>query len=391
MCRLKGLLPQSEVSSAYTDTKKVKNKSKDRFARKKPAENSVATQTMDSEDSWSTGDESIDEFTSTGEQTSLEETEAFTHTQTHNTYLSLPSLIAVENTRGSTPPSSDSAPTLGSLKQSPIDLSLDSTPSSIFGSQTNNTCPASSIIPGKAFKPEENSSKVSDSTLDDSVKKEDLNCKQEDSANETVSCWSLKYECSPSYTGSTPPSKKARLSETVYPVSCKLFEDKLKTEFEQGEALSPINHSFIDLTQDEESYEEQKTDCLFVSTPPEMIDLTHDHHTPTPDPNDDSCKDITLTEETLSNSNDIQSHACTEIPEQSPTTTCTKKEVSQNIVTRLSSPIELSDSQGSGSTVSSHPSVESGPGYDPFGSPNCLPPTPGRENIHSILQRSDFP
>ena len=358
--------------------------------KKSARDTAVSSQSSDSNDSWSTGDESIDEFTSTGEQTPLEERDAFTHTQSHGNQPSLPSLIhgAIEDDKSSPPPSAESGATVGSLKQSPIDLSLNCTPPS--ESATQNTTSHHPTSSNTTTTTEINSSQVSNITpKEEDVTRNEIQYKKEEESKEAGNAWCLKFECSPSdaCVGCTPPSKKPRLTETI---SRKLFKDRFRAELgQQEEAQSLDSHSVIDLTQDEATPEEQLT--YYSDSPPQLIDLTHDHLTSTPDPTND--KDATLTEETLYRTSETQYHT----PEQM-SSRCTAIDTDilrHNIMTtRLSSPIELSDSQTtSGSVVGSQgsASVESGLSCDPFGSPNCLPPTPGRENIHSILQRPQFP
>lgn len=387
--RLKGLLPQTEVTSTYFDPKPRLQKINKKRANGKSARN--ATTTESDEDGWSTGDESIDQFTSSGEQLSVEST-AFSHSQNQDKHVILPSLIPLNETEASPPPSTDSA-TLGSLKQSPIDLSLGS-PSSGPASQAavTDTCLSTSTGLSSTDESTNNSSQLPYSNVSDvpdegvAVQiKEEHGCKLEKVpvAEEENDDWCLKYECSPSgaNTASTPPAKKARLSQTV---SRKLFKGELSSEPGQQEEASPPHASethssfpsFVDLTCDDQTSEE--SDCVPVLEPsPEMIDLTYDCQVPSE-----------LHCNTLSRGhNKADNTLCTG--------TCT------NTVQKLNSlapptVVELSDSQGTGSTVGSRTgrrsaSVESGSGQDPFGSPSCLPPTPGRENVCSILQRPDFP
>ena len=150
-------------------------------------------------------------------------------------------------------------------------------------------------------------------------------------------------------------------------------EESEEEESIEGEEKSPPNSPLlIDLTEDEEDI------TLVLSEPPELIDLTDDRLTPPPP------------QEPLSKR---ETHSL-------PTSTGEGGHHASNVVhgVRLSSPVvlELSDSQTSGSTssgcsVRSKRSVSVESTHRALGSPNCLPPTPGRENVHAILQRPDFP
>ena len=371
--RLKGLLPQTEVGSGCVESEQQRKRLKRSHSQKKSAEDDkLAAESSD--DSWSTGDESIDEFTSTGEPASSVEADrtVFTHNQSHSTHLSLPSLIAVEDTRSSPPPSADSGATLGTLVQSPIDLSLSPSLGSVAISQSSLI--GASIASNTRTISNASSSPKEDGPGSESEEKE-LGCDKE--------------TCdSPSEVG-TPHSKRVRLSEEGFPVSRKLFidtaacsEQVAKEEVESDEEedddkgeddeIDPHENSFlIDLTEDEED------DTLVSPEPPELIDLTCDQPTPpAPGPT---------------------SH--TGRKPFPPLTPSGGVHHTPNVVhgLRLSSPVvlELSDSQTSssmsGSSVHSRRSASVESTSRGLGSPNCLPPTPGRENVHSILQRPDFP
>ena len=381
--RLKELLPHTEVSSGCVEPKErqrpVKRKQKLAGSSTETAGNLAES----SDDGWSTGDESIDEFPSTKEPgSSLEgETAVFTHSQSHNfPRIALPSLIATEDTRSTTPPPSiDSGATLGSLIQSPIDLSLSPRlVSSSSQSSLKDTFPPTEPNTSRRKCSEHHSQGI------DSVKA------KLKSTNDNLSCDSVENgSLQSSFEVSTPPSKRVRLSHESSPLPCKLFteetndfeqrvedeeeeEEKDEEENEEDEddeedeivGLSPSNHSFIDLTEDE------LDETLVASERAPMIDLTCDHLTPPPE--------LDLTNKHSSSTAD--DHGV--LPSNS----------------RLSSPILLSDSQSSSSVTNSvctahsrrSASVDSS-GVELVGSPNCLPPTPGRENVHSILRRLEFP
>ena len=376
-------------------------------SQKKSAEDAATEAPESSEDSWSTGDESIDEFTSTGEPASSVETEmtVFVHTQTRDTHLSLPSLIGVEDdTRSSPPPSGDSSATLGTLVQSPIDLSLSPSLQSLTSSQSF----------ARAITNTSSATNVSNIPSSQPTVKQSQNLPEIEVPN--FHNRGSEFECAGEGNDSlcevgTPHSKRIRLSEESFPVSRKLFtgtaadckqvarddkeeeadseqvaKDDVKDKDEEGEEEdkevnddeedsievedinSPSTPLLIDLTEDDED------DTLVSPVPPELIDLTDDQLTPPP-------------QEPLSKS---ESH--------SPPTAVHCHTLNVVHGRRLSSPVvlELSDSQTSGSMSSGcsarrqrSVSVEST--SRALGSPNCLPPTPGRENVHSILQRPDFP
>lgn len=356
-------------------------KSNKKCTKKKSVEH-----TAKSDESWSTGDESIDEFTSTEDQSSAESATTFFHGE-NQVQVSLPSLISLNESGASPPPSTDSA-TLGSLRQSPIDLSL-STPgsSSTFQNTTTETC--SPTTSGK----EQSADKLQLSCIEGGVG---------DADGEKVGTsgkWCLKYECSPSSTdiASAPPVKRARLSESSKLTSRKLFKDEVVTESEKLEGQQTHKY-FIDLTQSEQDSEQ--SDCVPVHEPPDVVDLTCDHQSPS----------------------QLHYHTVSEVHTERDDilSTETRTNAVASTVQNLLAPpvaVELSGSQctSTGSTVGStgqrSASVESG--ADSFSSPSCLPPTPGseknstsdylgmvivihtvspgRENVCSILQRPDFP
>ncbi|CAI8041493.1 hypothetical protein GBAR_LOCUS23069 [Geodia barretti] len=170
-------------------------------------------------------------------------------------------------------------------------------------------------------------------------------------------------------------SKWQRKKKMTKTKEVKKMRKKKREEEEsiEGEEKSPPNSPLlIDLTEDEEDI------TLVLSEPPELIDLTDDRLTPPPP------------QEPLSKR---ETHSL-------PTSTGKGGHHAPNVVhgVRLSSPVvlELSDSQTSGNTssgcsVRSKRSVSVESTHRALGSPNCLPPTPGRENVHAILQRPDFP
>jgi hypothetical protein len=395
--RLKGLLPQTEVGSSCVESEEQRKRLKRSHSQKKSGED-AAVAAESSEDSWSTGDESIDEFTSTGEPSSSVEAErtVFTHTPSHSTRISLPSLLGIEDQSSSPPPSADSSVTLGTLVQSPIDLSLSPSLESVVSSQSgatitdgtktvsNTSSSQSTVVPSQLL--QTNLPEIGDekSTFQNVVN--EFGC---DGEGNSSLC-----------EVGTPHSKRVRLSEERSPVSRQLFtgtaadceqvakeekydEDKEEGEEDEeeeseeesidGEEKSPPNSPLvIDLTEDEED------NTLVPSETPELIDLTDDQLTPPPP------------QEPLSKR---ETHSL-------PTSTGEGGHHAPNVVhgIRLSSPVvlELSDSQTSGSTssgcsVRSKRSVSVESTHRALGSPNCLPPTPGRENVHSILQRPDFP
>ena len=377
--RLKGLLPQTEVSSTVSSDPRQGPK---RVISRKCSDKKTAADNTGSDEGWSTGDESIDEFTNTEERSSMEEKPAFSLTCRHETHLSLPSLISAEDANTSPPPSSDSV-TLGSLKQSPIDLSLS--PSIEASSQTVVTENNPSL------------SSTSDSNTDQGVAKSsefstvsvhqheqcdgDTDCtpKQSATVKENYSDWCLKYECSPTESdmGRTPSSKKVRLSQESKPPLRRLFETESQADPEgKKEAHGSESPSYvIDLTQDEQT-SLQPTDCLLIdSPPPPMIDLTREHV-----PSDLYCEDGGRSHKVAVTT--LSTGTNTEVRD-----THQKSSASRPPVT------DLSDSQRSAGSSQSQrsASLDSFSGPDPFGSPNCFPPTPGRENICSILQRPEFP
>lgn len=344
--RLKTLVPLTEVTGII----QTSGKSNKKCTKKKLVEH-----TAESDESWSTGDESIDEFTSTEEPSSAESTTTFCHGENQQVQVSLPSLISLNEGDKSPSPSTDSA-TLGSLRQSPIDLSL-STPGSSSTFQNTPTEACSPTTSGK----DENAGKVHrfHGSVTNALNEGGKDCEKFRTSDE----WCLKYECSPSSTNnaSTLPVKRVRLSENSEVVSRKLFKDDIITKSEKLEEAS-LQQTFIDLTQSEQSSEQ--SDCTPVHT--DVVDLTHDHQSPSQPHYSAPSGEHTATDDILS------TKTCTD------TVACTV----QNL---LAPPVvvELSDSQctSTGSTVGStgwrSASVESGP--EPFGSPGCLPPTPGSE------------
>ena len=395
--RLKGLLPQTEVGSGCVESEEQRKRLKRSHSQKRPDED-AAVAAESSEDSWSTGDESIDEFTSTGEPSSSVEAEktVFTHTQSHSTRVSLPSLLGIEDTTSSPPPSADSSVTLGTLVQSPIDLSLSPSLESVISSLSS--------VKGATIRDATKTASSSQSTilLSHLLQTNLLEIGDEKSNSHNVG---NEFGCDGEGNSSlcevgTPHSKRVRLSEERSPVSRQLFtgtaadceqvakeekddkdkggaeneeEEREEEESIEGEEKSPPNSPLlIDLTEDEEDI------TLVLSEPPELIDLTDDRLTPPPP------------QKPLSKR---ETHSL-------PTSTGEGGHHAPNVVhgVRLSSPVvlELSDSQTSGSTssgcsVRSKRSVSVESTHRALGSPNCLPPTPGRENVHAILQRPDFP
>ena len=400
--RLKELLPQTEVSTTTYSDPKLASQRQGKVSRPNKTSAAEITETTESNDGWSTGDESIEEFTSTDDQVSVEEKPVFCHTQNHDVHISLPSLITVEDNKASPPPSSDSI-TLGSLVQSPIDLSLG-TPSLESTSQVSCTLKdayttvsatvTDRVITRLLTTSQESSNSSSTTSLDQTITKSpplskctsdwlekdtkgDLSCIQGESttSREGNNDWCLKCECSDDSITCTPLSKRSRLSEdTSNPMPRRLFECGVLTDPRQEQEAHHSTHSpssIIDLTQDEQSSEQQADSSRDL---PRIIDLTHDH----------------------------QTHHCHDTDKRSPTvawnTLCTATSTHSLHNTQRKTPpvvVDLVDSQdnrsaGESATRQRSTSVESS-GHDSFGSPNCLPPTPGRENIHSILQRPDFP
>ena len=397
--RLKELMPQTEVGSGCVDLQEDQRILQRKHSHKRSTRNPTATAADSGDEGWSTGDESIDEFTSTEPSVSSAEGDVsvFTHSQSHTSPISLPSLIAVQETKSTPPPSADSGATLGTLIQSPIDLSLS--PSLESTTSVRGVCPpANSSTVSETEKvselSESNSPRVEDVKTKCGSEERDFSC---DSEERDFSCGSEESDFREESHGTpdqasrveeevgTPVPKRARLSPEQSSVSRKLFnrnttysdqeevQEEVKVEEKEEEVgtTSPCDHLFIDLTQEDQ-------DETLVA--PEMIDLTQDHLTPPPEPN------ITNREEEE------------EEEEEESLSSGVGIDHTQSVVhsSQLSLPVALSESQSSGSTsrstISSRrsASVESG-GLEQYGSPNCLPPTPGRENVYSILQRPDFP
>lgn len=357
--RLKTLVPLTEVTGIIQTSEKSNKK----CAKKKSVEH-----TAESDESWSTGDESIDEFTSTEEQSSAESTITFRHGENQQVQVSLPSLISLNEDDKSPPPSKDSA-TIGSLTQTPIDLSL-STPgsSSTFQNTLTEACsPTTSNKDENADKLQQSGGSVTSVLNEGEVGGTD--CEKVRASHE----WCLKYECSPSSinNASTPPVKRARLSAISEVVSRKLFKGDIVTKSETLEEgpLQQTHEYFIDLTQNEQSSEQ--SDCVPVHASPDVVDLTHDHQSPSQLHHHAISGEHTATDDVLSTGTCTDTFACTV----------------QNL---LAPPlaVELSNSQCTstvGSTGRRSASVESGSGPEPFGSPVCLPPTPGSEKTAMCL------
>ena len=417
--RLKELMPQTEVGSGCVDLQEDQRILQRKHSHKRSTRNPTATATDSGEEGWSTGDDSIDEFTSTEPSVSSAEGDVsvFTHSQSHTSPISLPSLIAVQETKSTPPPSADSGATLGTLIQSPIDLSLS--PSLESTTSVRGVCPpANSSTVSETEKvselSESNSPRVEDVKTKCGSEERDFSCGSEErdfscgseerdfscgSEERDFSCGSEERDFREESHGTpdqasrveeevgTPVPKRARLSPEQSSVSRKLFnrnttysdqeevQEEVKVEEkEEGEEVgttSPCDHLFIDLTQEDQ-------DETLVA--PEMIDLTQDHLTPPPEPN-------------ITNREEEEEEEEEEALSGGVGIDCTQSVVHSS---QLSLPVALSESQSSGSTsrstISSRrsASVESG-GLEQYGSPNCLPPTPGRENVYSILQRPDFP
>ena len=376
------------MTCAYSDSKQGSAKGKIKRSNDKKSAGRVhteTTETTESDDSWSTGDDSIDEFTNTEEQQLSIEKTAFCHTS-QIMHVALPSLLSVEEREASPQPSTSSV-TVGSLKQSPIDLLLGSpslesaSQTAVTGATTSSTEQSTAKLSQLSY--DDNSNDLQEKGGDIIDMKGEFECEPK-KPNETGD-WCLKYECSPPPgidIGSTPPTKRTRVSGASNSVSRKLFKcsrvwidpgDQNNTH--PQDAHSSTTFSFIDLTQDEQTSDQ--SDCVAVSTPPQMVDLTHEDQQTSSElhchTSDNKVPDIT--------------------PGRADTGTsivpCTTEELAS-----LGPLVELSDSQSSGSTVVGSAtgrrsaSVESGVGHS---SPGYLPPTPGRENVGSILQRPDFP
>ena len=349
--RLKTLVPLTEVTGIIQTAEKSNKK----CAKKKSVEH-----TAESDESWSTGDESIDEFTSTEEQSSAENTTTFRHGENQQVQVSLPSLISLNEGDKSPPPSSDSA-TLGSLTQSPIDLSL-STPgssSTLQNTLTEACSPATSNKDESADKLRQSGGSVTCVLNEGEVG--GTYCEKVRASDE----WCLKYECSPSSTNnaSTPPVKRARLSESSKVFSRKLFKGDVVTKSEtlKEGPLQQSQEYFIDLTQNGQSSEQ--SDCISVHASPDLVDLTHDHQSPLQLHHHAISGEHTAPDDVLS------TETCTD------TVACTV----------LAPPVAVELSNSQGSTGRGSASVESGSGPEPFGSPSCLPPTPGIEKTPMCL------
>ena len=484
--RLKGFLPLTEVASTCPEPKPTCSVSRLTVGSSaKSAGNAASTSntTESDDDGWSTGDESISEFTNTEDQLSAENTTFFHYqNQEHQAdIVALPSLLSIKTTEASPPPSTDSA-TVGSLKQSPIDLSLGS-PSSGSASQTTQTdiLPTTGTKLGSTEDEEKTESSLLSCGNDKEVPDQVAERVSDDHVEDVVGAvdsevgvavkgrtddWCLQYDCSPADTSvvNTPPAKRVRLSETTNSVSRKLFSSK-STETEQRQVetsrtgkyeASGAHHAFIDLTEDEETSElTASSDGVHVCPPPQMIDLTHDHRAPSNLTHDHRApsnlthdhqvpSDLThdhrapsdLTRDYQVPSDLTHDHRAPsdltrdyqvpsdlthdhhapsdvtrdyQVPSElqyflvgrtrkladcassNPAPTAPSNAVQTSSRSMPPVVIELSDSQSTGSTVGRRSaSVESG-SHDPFGSPGYLPPTPGRENVTSILQRQDFP
>ena len=474
--RLKGFLPLTEVASACPEpnptcsVSRLTVGSKSTSAKSAGYTTSTSNTTESDDDGWSTGDKSISEFTNTDDQLSTENATFFQYqNQEHQAdIVALPSLLSITTTEASPPPSTDSA-TVGSLKQSPIDLSLGS-PSSGSASQTTQTdiLPTTGTKLGSTEDEEKTESSLLSCGNDKEVPDQVVERVSDDRVEDVVGAvdsevgvavkgrtddWCLQYDCSPAETSivNTPLAKRARLSETTNSVSRKLFSSKseqrqVETSRTGKYEASGAHHAFIDLTEDEETSElTASSDCVHVCPPPQMIDLTHDHQAPSDLTHDHRAQsnlthdhqvpsDLTrnhqvpsdLTHDHRAPSDVVRDHHAPsdvtrdhhapsdvtrdcQVPSEpqyfligrtrkladcassNPAPTALSNAVQTSSRSMPPVVVELSDSQSTGSTVGRRSaSVESG-SHDPFGSPGCLPPTPGRENVTSILQRQDFP
>lgn len=327
-------------------------------------------------DGWTTGNESINEFPSSEEQSSVDNT-TFSHPLP--AAIALPSLISVEQSQASPPPSANSG-TYGSLQQSPIDLSLDicsseSTPQET-ATHTDHCTQRYTAVPDR------NSGKKQDQVEgdegageggDEGALEQERTVQKERTASDSRNLKerdSLHTQASPT----TPPPKRLRLSDAKCSVSRKLFSDRQGKDG-QKETVHPTSEEsashttpvFIDLTQDEEDSDldtPKPTTSGTIQKPIDLSDISTDHSV-------DTGKDKLIHPTTASVA------AC------------------PPCLTEPAVVIELSDSHSTssssmGPSSQQSASLESGSGYDPLGSPSCLPPTPGRENVHSILQRKDF-
>ena len=382
MRRLKSLLPHSEVTSTCQDnTSKlpmsIMGKSKGGSARQSSRGH------CEGGDGWSTGDESINEFPSSEEQLSAENT-TFSHSLP--AAIALPSLISMKQSQTSPPPSAESG-TYGSLHQSPIDLSLDecSGESTPHGSTpTYHSRDQSTQVPDRDNKQKQDHLGEVDEDEGEGGDKDALEQMRTVQKKRTASNSrnlkdgdSLPIQANPST--NTPPSKRLRLCDSRGSEPRRLFSSRQEkdgqtemlytTDPTSEDFASHTTPVFIDLTQDEEDSDSdtpQQTPNGTVQKPIDLSDvhLNTDHSV---DPGKDK----------LIHPNTASVAACPPcLPEPAVV-------------------IELSDSQSTGSSMGppssqQSASLESGSGCDLLGSPSCLPPTPGRENVHSILQRKDF-
>lgn len=327
-------------------------------------------------DGWSTGDESINEFPSSEEQSSVDNT-TFSHPLP--AAIALPSLISVEQSQASPPPSANSG-TYGSLQQSPIDLSLDicsseSTPQEA-ATPTDHSTQRYMEVPGRNSGKKQDQLEVDEGEGeggDEGALEQGRTVQKERTASDSRNLKerdSLRTQASPT----TPPPKRLRLSDAKCSVSRKLFSDgqgkdgqKETVHPTSEESASHTTPVFIDLTQDEEDSDlntPRPTTSGTIQKPIDLSDVSTDHSV-------DTGKDKLIHPTALS------AAAC------------------PPCLTEPAVVIELSDSHSTdsssmGPSSQQSASLESGSGYDPLGSPSCLPPTPGRENVHSILQRKDF-
>ena len=363
-------MPHSEVTSIIPD----QTQELPRTAAQKPKQSDKCISPNDSEnsDGWLTSAESIDEFPSTEEQASAENTPFYHSQEQPPTTISLPSLVPTCQPCLSPPPNTASG-TYGSLQQSPIDLFLTASSSSSISQECveRNTQESSDENTGPNVEalvlPHHRTDKDDDCVIDDVDRVGGIHNKREqDRTEEKIQLVGSGGHVSNHVSGpSTPQSKRLRLSTLSASkdssVTRRLFQDRHKL-VGPGEELSvpvlkpkpasPSSPVFIDLTQDEETSD----------LPPKFF-------------NGSTKKPIDLTIVDLDHRNkDPYQHSS-----------------SVEMCPPHQSVVELSDdSERTTRTVSPFHSqrcvsVESAPDSDPHNSPYCIPPTPGRQNIECIL------
>ena len=382
---LKALLPHSEIVST-TSEKHSEQASHSRLVILKQKVTAPASSENESDSNWSDGDGTIDEFVSSEEQPHLKARTFSALSSSHTVDLSLPSLLRYSKQTESVPPSSSSSETsvsgsgtFGSLQQSPIDLSFDS--------------------PGEILKTEyETDALASDDQL--------TNIATRATTNEAGE---IEYEQHATTNEAARLESTANGLETTADITTKEEEDWCLTLDLSGDEISPSDDDPCRTPcRKRRKLERSSTNNPAMGnynncTPRSGRKKLRNRYPPQPQGSHDSDVCIVATQYVhyidLTTEDDDSLERRTKDHQlydsvNSPKSSITKKSsASLNLkagmepdVIILSDSKRRSTSTGPDSDVESDQSVLAGG----LGSPLCLPPTPGREGVESILQRKSI-